>query len=94
MADRMLELAAQQPGYLGVESARTPGGLGITVSCSSSDEAIGQWRSQAEHRVTQERGRSVWYSDFYLRVVRVERSHGMVGSFQSPFPGSQPRLPS
>ncbi len=30
MADRMAELAAQQPGYLGMESARE--GLGITVS--------------------------------------------------------------
>lgn len=90
MADRMLELAAQQPGYLGVESARTPGGLGITVSYWSSEEAIGQWRSHAEHRVAQETGRRVWYSDFHLRVARVERSHGMVGSPQSPVPGSQP----
>ena len=30
MAERMIELAAQQPGFLGVESARTPDGLGIT----------------------------------------------------------------
>ena len=35
---RMLELAAAQPGYLGVESARD--GLGITVSYWASLEAI------------------------------------------------------
>jgi heme-degrading monooxygenase HmoA len=90
MADRMLELAAQQPGYLGVESARTPGGLGITVSYWSSEEAISQWRSHAEHRVAQETGRRVWYSDFHLRVARVERAHGMVGNPHPPVHGSQP----
>jgi len=38
-AQRMLELAAQQPGFLGVESARSDG-LGITLSCWQSEEAI------------------------------------------------------
>jgi heme-degrading monooxygenase HmoA len=89
MADRMLELAAQPPGFLGVESARTPGGLGITVSYWASEEAIGQWRANAEHRVAQERGRRVWYSDFHLRVARVERDHGTTGNFQSPVASSQ-----
>jgi heme-degrading monooxygenase HmoA len=32
VADRMVELAAQQPGFLGVESARDSLGFGITVS--------------------------------------------------------------
>ncbi|QDU27599.1 hypothetical protein ETAA8_26870 [Anatilimnocola aggregata] len=32
LARRMLELAAQQPGYLGVESVRDASGAGITVS--------------------------------------------------------------
>jgi hypothetical protein len=32
MSDRMVELAARQPGFLGVESARDGEGLGITVS--------------------------------------------------------------
>ena len=32
MAARMVELAAQQPGFLGVESVRNTEGVGITVS--------------------------------------------------------------
>ena len=32
MADRMEELAAAQPGFLGVESTRGADGFGITVS--------------------------------------------------------------
>ena len=40
MADRMEALARQQPGFVSVESARTPGGTGITVSYWESLEAI------------------------------------------------------
>jgi heme-degrading monooxygenase HmoA len=76
MAQRMVELAAQQPGFLGVESARTPDGLGITVSYWESEESIAAWKAQAEHKVAQETGKRVWYSDYRLRVARVEREYG------------------
>src|SRR5688572_27158625 len=73
-ADRMVELAARQPGFLGVESARGADGLGITVSYWASLEAIGNWKSHAEHRVAQTLGRKKWYSHFELRIARVERA--------------------
>lgn len=79
-AARMLELARQQPGFLGAESARDASGFGITVSYWESEEAIRQWREHAEHRVAQERGRSHWYQHFELRVARVERAWGKPGS--------------
>jgi heme-degrading monooxygenase HmoA len=74
MADRMLELAAQQPGFLGVESVRDASGFGITVSYWSSPEAIALWRDHAEHRVAQETGRARWYEHYELRVARIERA--------------------
>ncbi|HEY7144766.1 MAG TPA: antibiotic biosynthesis monooxygenase, partial [Streptosporangiaceae bacterium] len=43
-AERMLALAAGQPGFLGVDSARTEGGLGITVSYWADEESIAAWR--------------------------------------------------
>lgn len=76
MADHMVELAAQQSGFLGVESARTPDGLGITVSYWSSEEAIAAWKANAEHRAAQQSGQRVWYSDYQLRVAKVERDYG------------------
>ena len=76
MAQRMVELAAQQPGFLGVESARTPDGLGITVSYWESEQSIAAWKAQAEHKVAQETGKRVWYSDYRLRVAKVEREYG------------------
>ena len=76
MAEKMLELAAQQDGFLGVETARDPNGLGITVSYWSNPEAITAWKAHAEHKVAQETGQRVWYSDYQLRVARVERAYG------------------
>lgn len=41
MSDRMVELAQQQPGFLGIESARES--VGITASYWTSLEAIRAW---------------------------------------------------
>ncbi|GGP26593.1 antibiotic biosynthesis monooxygenase family protein [Silvimonas amylolytica] len=75
-ADRMLELAQQQPGYLGVESVRDASGFGITISYWESQEAIANWRSHGEHRVAQEQGKRDWYAHFEARVAKVERAWG------------------
>jgi heme-degrading monooxygenase HmoA len=73
VAQRMVELAAQQPGFLGVESVRGADGLGITVSYWASQEAIAAWKAHGEHRVAQSRGHARWYEHFETRVCRVER---------------------
>lgn len=75
-AERMIELARQQPGFLGVESARGGDGFGITVSYWQSEEAIRDWRRHAEHAATRERGRRDWYVRYALRVAKVERAYG------------------
>ncbi|EJN30843.1 putative enzyme involved in biosynthesis of extracellular polysaccharide [Pseudomonas sp. GM78] len=75
-AERMLELAREQPGFLGVESARGEVGLGITVSYWTSEEAILAWKQHPEHQAIRERGRSTWYAQCHTRVCRVERAYG------------------
>ncbi len=74
MAAKMEELASQQPGFLGIESARGEDGLGITVSYWESEEAIANWRRNAEHRVAQSYGVEKWYAQFATRVAKVERA--------------------
>lgn len=76
MAERMVALAAEQPGYLGVESARDGEGLGITVSYWRSLDDIAAWRRHAEHQVARDTGRSDWYAHYTLRIARVERAYG------------------
>jgi heme-degrading monooxygenase HmoA len=75
-ADRMMELAAGQPGYLGVETVRDATGFGITVSYWRNDEDIRNWRRNAEHALARERGRKDWYEHYELRVAKVERAYG------------------
>ena len=74
-ADRMVELAALQPGYLGVETVRDASGLGITVSYWETEAAIAAWRRDAEHTLARERGRRDWYAHYELRVAKVERAY-------------------
>jgi heme-degrading monooxygenase HmoA len=75
MASRMMELASQQPGFLGIESVRQE--MGITVSYWSSLEAISHWKQNSEHLVAQEYGRSQWYADFRIRISKVVRDYGL-----------------
>ena len=74
MSRRMDELAAQQPGYLGIEAARD--GIGITVSYWADEDAARAWKQVAEHLVAQQRGRDVWYADYRVRVAVVHRDYG------------------
>ena len=71
---RMLELAATMPGFLGIESARNPEGLGITVSYWESEAAIKNWRTHAEHVVVQKKGRADFYEWYESRVGKIERA--------------------
>lgn len=75
-ATRMLELAAQQDGYLGAESTRGDDGFGITVSYWRDEAAILAWKRQAEHRLAQQTGRRDWYAHYEIRIARVGRAYG------------------
>lgn len=75
-AQRMAELVKEVPGFLGYESARTPGGLGITVGYFRDEEAIAAWQRNLEHQAAQKRGRAEWYESYSVHVAKVERSYG------------------
>jgi heme-degrading monooxygenase HmoA len=74
-AERMLELAAKQPGFLGVDSARDAAGFGITVSYWRDEAAIAAWKRQSDHAAIRIRGRKLWYQHFEVRVAKVERAY-------------------
>jgi heme-degrading monooxygenase HmoA len=83
---RMEELVKDVPGYLGMDHAQTPGGLGITVGYFRDAEALTTWRTDAEHRAAQRRGRAEWYRSYTLHVAKVERSSGFTRA-QEPSTG-------
>ncbi|WP_133406744.1 antibiotic biosynthesis monooxygenase family protein [Parashewanella tropica] len=73
MANEMMALAAIQPGFLGVESARES--IGITVSYWESLEAIKNWKSNPAHLQAQKLGKDKWYSAYTTRIVKVEKEY-------------------
>lgn len=75
MAQAMEDLAAEQPGYLGFDSARGADGLGIAVSYWTDEAAIAAWKSNLAHLVAQRSGIETWYERYDLRVARVERAY-------------------
>ncbi len=75
VAARMVELAEQQPGFLGMESARQE--VGITVSYWADLESIKHWKANVEHVEAQKLGRKAWYDSFKVRISRVERDYGI-----------------
>jgi len=76
MANRMVTLASQQPGFLGTESVRGGDGFGITISYWATAEAIAEWKANIEHLAAQSMGKRVWYKHYELRVAKVERAYG------------------
>jgi heme-degrading monooxygenase HmoA len=68
-------LASEQPGFLGVDTARSDG-VGITVSYWATEADIVAWKQHAEHTVVRDTGRARWYGAYELRVARVEQSYG------------------
>jgi heme-degrading monooxygenase HmoA len=75
MAEKMVELASRQPGFLGVESARQD--VGVTVSYWTDLDSIGKWKRNLEHQKAQKLGREKWYSVFKTRIAKVERDSGI-----------------
>lgn len=78
MAEQMVQLAAQQPGYLGIESAKAQ--LGITVSYWKDLESIKAWKANAQHLQAQRLGRNNWYTAYTTRIARVEREYSFTDS--------------
>lgn len=73
MAIKMIELAAKQPGFLGVESVRE--NLGVTVSYWTDLESIKKWKENVEHSEAQKLGYEKWYRAFKTRIAKVERDY-------------------
>jgi heme-degrading monooxygenase HmoA len=73
-ARRMLALAREQPGCIGVDAAHED--IGITVSYWTDETAIAAWKRHEDHASAQYEGRTRWYDAYELRVARVERAYG------------------
>jgi heme-degrading monooxygenase HmoA len=76
MAEKMVELATRQSGFLGIESARE--NIGITVSYWSNLKAIESWKQNTEHLIAQKQGKETWYQEFKVRICKVENEYAFL----------------
>jgi len=75
MAEAMEELALQQPGCLGAESARGADGFGITNSFWKDEASMKAWKANVDHKLAQKLGQEIFYSHYVIRVAKVERDY-------------------
>jgi heme-degrading monooxygenase HmoA len=73
MSETMVLLAKEQPGFLGIEDARSH--LGITVSYWSDLVSIQAWKQNAQHLIAQQKGRDYWYDAFKVRISKVKHDY-------------------
>ena len=74
-ADRMVELAEKQEGFLGIESVRDTTGKGITVSYWKTMDAIKTWKADSAHSQARQLGKDDWYEDYELQIAKVEHGY-------------------
>ncbi len=75
MAKRVAELAAAEPGFIGLETSRDASGFGITVSYWRNQAALMEWKQATEHLLAQKLGKTRWYEHYTIRVAKVERAY-------------------
>lgn len=74
-AARMNELAAQQPGYRGVDHIGSEAGISVTLSYWADEASAVAWRKEPEHTAAREEGRGRWYDWYTLHVADIARSY-------------------
>ena len=73
MSQIMSDLAMQQDGFLGLESARNQ--VGITISYWKDLASIQKWKANLAHAQAQKLGKEKWYKHYQVRIAKVERDY-------------------
>jgi heme-degrading monooxygenase HmoA len=74
-AQRMVDLAQAQPGFLSFKSYAAGDGETIALSEWADEASARAWGRQAEHLVVQGQGRAQWYADYTLFACESPRVH-------------------
>lgn len=74
-AQRMLDLAQAQPGFVSFKSYTSEDGEIIALSEWGDEASARAWGRVADHRVVQTRGRSEFYESYTLFACDAPRIH-------------------
>jgi len=71
---RMRELAFEKYGCLDFVAV-TEGDQEVAISYWENEESIRLWKSDSEHSLAQECGRTKWYESYIVQVVEIKREY-------------------
>ncbi len=74
--EQMLELVSTMPGFRSIEGFAGEDGSELAVAWFDSDESIAEWKQHPQHLVTQERGRTEFFSAYDITIAEVDRRYG------------------
>ncbi|MFT5920595.1 MAG: heme-degrading monooxygenase HmoA, partial [Granulosicoccus sp.] len=74
--DELWEDAQKLKGFIGAESMRGEDGFGVTVLYFLDMETIREWSKDQKHLSAKQLGKEKWYSDYRVRIAKVEREYG------------------
>ena len=74
--EQMLELVSPVPGFRSIEGFAGEDGSELAVAWFDSDESIAEWKQHPQHLVTQERGRTEFFSEYDITIAEVDRRYG------------------
>lgn len=70
MSEVIEALVKEQPGYIGMESARNE--VGITVCYWTDIDSIKAWSKNLVHMEAKQKGKTDWYKQYRVRISKVE----------------------
>lgn len=70
MAEEIQNIVVNQPGFLGMETARAH--IGLTVCYWKDMESITMWSHNELHIEAKKNGKEYWYKEYKVRICRVE----------------------
>jgi heme-degrading monooxygenase HmoA len=74
-SERMHALASKMPGFLAIKTFSAEDGERVSIVEFESEEATRKWREHPEHRLAQELGRKLFYSEYGIQVCQPIRTY-------------------
>jgi len=84
LAERMLELVQQNPGFISINSYPDSDGGELTIVRFASEEALEAWRTHPEHLQVQQLGRTKFYESYHIDVCNLARQREYPQTTPSP----------
>lgn len=75
MGVQMFDLVQHQEGYLGHDAVQDTNGKGITISYWKTLESIEKWKNNIQHQQAKQLGKEKWYSNYTLKIAKVEKEY-------------------